>query len=308
MRVVVNTPQGAEPIAFQETENPQPGASEALVAVRAFSVNRGELALLKARPEGWRPGQDVAGVVLDQAEDGTGPAAGSRVVGMVPQGGWSQFAAISTKRIAVLPDSVSVEQAAALPMAGLTALRTVRIGGALLGRRVLVTGANGGLGRFQIELAALSGAEVTAVTTKAETAGKDLRSLGASDVVADIADAEGLYDLVLESVGGASLAGAVKKVAPGATVVVLGASSGETAPVTVFDFFGHEQAKLQNYMSYASTDPDDRDLQTLVDLVAADKLHPTLANVADWSDLSSVIGQMRERTLPGGKNIFTISV
>lgn len=308
MRVVVNTPQAADPIAFQETEDPRPGSGEALVAVRAFSVNRGELALLKARPEGWRPGQDVAGVVLDQAEDGTGPAAGSRVVGMVSQGGWSQFAAVSTERIAVLPDSVSIEQAAALPMAGLTALRTVRIGGSLLGRRVLITGANGGLGRFQIELASRAGAEVTAVTSKVETVGKELKSLGAAEVVADIAEASGLYDLILESVGGASLAGAVKKSAPGSTVVVLGASSGETAPVTVFDFFGHEGAKLQNYMSYASSDHDGRDLQLLVGLVAADRLHPTLATTADWSELSSVIGQMRDRSVAGGKNILTISV
>src|SRR5262249_29800972 len=102
MRTVVNTPGGATPTAFADVAEPRPADDEAFVAVRAFSVNRGELALLKGRPEGWRPGQDVAGVVLTQAESGAGPAAGDRVVGVVDGAGWSQFVGISTKRVAGL--------------------------------------------------------------------------------------------------------------------------------------------------------------------------------------------------------------
>jgi len=98
---------------------------------------------------------------------------------------------VPTSRLAPLPADVGIEQAAALPLAGLTALRTLRLAGDLLGRRVLVTGANGGVGRIQIQLAAAAGAQVTAVA-RAEHE-KELLALGASSVVADPAAAVGLY-------------------------------------------------------------------------------------------------------------------
>src|SRR5207245_2791439 len=97
------------------------------------------------------------------AESGTGPPVGSRVVGMVDQAGWAEQVAVPASRIAVLPDSVSFAAAATLPVAGLTALRALRLGGMLLGRRVLVTGASGGVGHLAVQMAARSGAQVTAV-------------------------------------------------------------------------------------------------------------------------------------------------
>ncbi|WP_211350899.1 zinc-binding dehydrogenase [Saccharothrix variisporea] len=303
---MINTPDGDQPVEFTEVEQPEPAAHQAVVAVRAFSVNRGELALLAMRPRGWRPGQDVAGVVVEQAADGSGPQPGTRVVGMVDNAGWSESAAVDVSRLTELPDAVSMEQAAALPMAGLTALRTLRIGGSLLGRRVLVTGANGGVGRFHVQLAALSGAEVTAVTTKADQVEKELKALGATEVVPDVAEASGTFDLVEESVGGTALSAAVTKVAPKGTIVVLGASSGEKAAINVYDFFGHEGAKLVNYMSYAATDPTDADLRVLVDLVAAGKLVAEPGHVADWSGLAETVTRMRERALPGGKVVLTV--
>src|SRR4051812_18182956 len=145
MRAVLNTPRGT---VVREVENPSPARNEALVAVRAFAVNRGELALLAARTEDWRPGQDVAGVGIEPAADGTGPAPGTRVAAQVEQAGWAERVPVPTGRLAVLPEPVSIEQGASLPLAGLTALRVLRLGGDLLGRRVLITGANGGLGRF----------------------------------------------------------------------------------------------------------------------------------------------------------------
>ncbi len=105
---------------------PEPAAypDEAIIAVYASSLNRGELALLAGRPEGWRPGQDIAGVVATPAADGSGPRAGARVVGLVEGAGWSQRVAVPVSRLAALPDPVSFAAAAALPMAGLTAQRT----------------------------------------------------------------------------------------------------------------------------------------------------------------------------------------
>ena len=97
---LVNTPNGKAPVELRELPEPQPARNEALVAVRAFSINRGELALLKTRTNQWRPGQDVAGVVVEPAADGSGPPPGSRVVALVEEAGWAELAAVPTARLA----------------------------------------------------------------------------------------------------------------------------------------------------------------------------------------------------------------
>lgn len=298
MKAVINTAEGT---VIEETDEPVPAPGEALVAVRAFAVNRGELALLQARTGGWRPGQDVAGVVVEAAADGSGPAPGTRVVALVEQAGWAEQIAVPTERLAVVPHEVSLEQAAALPLAGLTALRTLRAGGDLLGRRVLITGANGGVGRFQVELAALAGAVVTAVGRQSD----ELVALGAHDVVAVLGSAAGPYDLIVESVGGASLAAALGKVAPGGTIMLIGSSSGAKTPIDVYDFIGHEGARIVNYMSYAYPGPPASDLAFLVGLVAAGRLRPTLGLVEDWSRLQDALAALRERRV-SGKVILTL--
>jgi len=75
MLAVVNSPNAAAPVELREVPEPQPAPNEALVEVRAFSLNRGELRLFQVRPEGWRPGQDISGVVVQSAADGGGPKA-----------------------------------------------------------------------------------------------------------------------------------------------------------------------------------------------------------------------------------------
>src|SRR5665213_412026 len=133
MLAVVNTPGEAAPVAINEVAEPRPAANEALVAVHAFSLNRGEMRLFEVRPRGWRPGQDIAGVVVRQAADGSGPPAGTRVLCLTDWEGWAERAAVpSHHRMAALPDNVSYADAAALPVAGLTALRTLRHGAPLL--------------------------------------------------------------------------------------------------------------------------------------------------------------------------------
>src|SRR4051795_3898727 len=117
MLAVVNTPSGSEPIAIRDVPEPEPKPNEALVAVHAFSLNRGELRLFQARPEGWRPGQDIAGIVLRQAADGSGAAEGTRIVGLCDWHGWAERAAVPSHRMAPIADSVSFAPAAALPVA-----------------------------------------------------------------------------------------------------------------------------------------------------------------------------------------------
>src|SRR5579863_744769 len=99
MLAIVNTPGEAEPVAVREVAEPEPRTNEALLAVHAFSLNRGELRLFQVRPDGWRPGQDIAGVVLRAAADGSGLAVGTRVVALTDWEGWAERAAVPSHRI-----------------------------------------------------------------------------------------------------------------------------------------------------------------------------------------------------------------
>src|ERR1700689_4122681 len=158
MLALVNTPNGKAPVELRQVPEPAPSLREALVAVQAFSLNRGELRSFRNNEEGWIPGQDISGSVLQQAAEGSGPPAGARIVALMDEFGWAERAAVPTRRVAVLPDTVSFVAAAALPVAGLTALRTLRHGAPLLGKRVLITGAAGGVGHLAVQLPARSGA------------------------------------------------------------------------------------------------------------------------------------------------------
>src|SRR5215469_2741014 len=109
MLAAVNTLSSSVPVELREVPEPQPAANEALVEVRAFSLNRGELRLFQVRPAGWRPGQDISGVVVKPAANGTGPAAGARVVALTDNAGWAERAAVPAHRMAVLPDNVRFE-------------------------------------------------------------------------------------------------------------------------------------------------------------------------------------------------------
>src|SRR2546425_3546533 len=145
MRGHITDPKAEGGLDLREVPEPSPAPSDVVVEVRAYAMNRGEMNLLQQRPDGWQPGQDVGGVISQAAADGSGPTVGTRVVGIADQGGWSQRVTVPSHRVAAIPESVSFEEAAALPVAGLTALRALGTGGPLLGRRVLVTGASGGV-------------------------------------------------------------------------------------------------------------------------------------------------------------------
>jgi len=303
MLAIVNTPGGAAPVELREVPEPQPAPNEALVEVRAFSLNRGELRLFRIRPEGWRPGQDISGVVLQPAADGSGAKAGARVVALPDNAGWAQHAAVPAHRTAVLPDNVRFEDAAALPVAGLTALRTLRFGASLLGKRVLITGAAGGVGHLATQLAARSGAHVTAIVASRERA-KHLR--GADEIIQDIGQAHGHFALILESAGGASLAAAIAHIEPKGTIVVFGNSSGETTSISFRDFAEHPNARIQTF-SYFTSEAEERfapDLALLVSLVADGSLKPQLVEQS-WRDLASTGPLLLDRQFPG-KAVFGI--
>jgi NADPH:quinone reductase-like Zn-dependent oxidoreductase len=270
-------------VALREVTEPEPAPNEALVEVHASSLNRGELALLAARPDGWRPGQDIAGVIAQRAASGDGPPVGSRVVGLVESAGWSQRVAAPVARLAELDDAVTFEHAATLGLAGRTALRTLRLAGPLLGRTVLVLGAGGGVGHLAVQLAAVAGARVTAQLRDPARA-TELMDAGAERVVTGDQLQTATYDVVLDGVGGAWLQRAIDAIRPEGTIVLFGATDPEPANLTLLDFIGHQGARILTYFSYASGDEASigADLAALAELVARGVLRPTADVVTDW--------------------------
>jgi len=293
-------------VALAAVDQPQPCPDEALIKVEAYSVNRGETFQLEAPRPGWRPGKDVAGLVVQAAADGSGPAAGTRVVGHPPQGGWAEYVAVPTESLAELPDDVPAVTAAALPLAGLTALRLLRVTSSVAGSRVLLTGASGGVGHYFVELAAAAGLEITAVSSSPER-GARLLELGAARVVRSVEDAEGPFDMVLESTGGPNLPAALAKLARRGTVVWFGQASRQPVTLDFFDFFAGPESATIRHFHYADSDSTyAQDLKTLVRLVSSDRLHPEIGLVADWTETAEVLALLRDREVRGNA-VLTIA-
>ena len=296
---------GSSGVSLAEAPDAHAGPAEALIEVRASSLNRGEVRRLPARAEGTIPGWDVAGVVRRAGADG--PTEGARVVGLAGEGAWAELAAVPTDRIAALPDDVTFEAASTLPVAGLTALRALEVGGPLLGRRVLVTGAAGGVGRFAIQLAKRAGAHVTGVVRSADR-GQGLRELGADELITGLEPEGELFDLLLESVGGASLAAALTRVAPRGTVVAFGASSPEPTTFDVSSFYRRGGARLYGLSVFDELRRHGfgaRGLSLLVDELAAGRLDPQIDMTASWRNADSALTALMERRI-AGKAVLTI--
>lgn len=290
-----------------EAAEPLPGPGQALVKVEAFSLNRGEVFRLQGPPRpGLRPGKDIAGLVVQAAADGTGPRDGQRVVGHPPDGGWAEYAAVDTDRLAVLPDGISAATAAALPLAGLTALRLLRVAGCVCGHRLLVTGASGGVGHYVTELALRAGARVTALTATPER-GKRLAALGAT-VVHDLDDAPGPFHTVMESVGGDTTTRALALLRPRGELIWFGQASREPAVLDFFSFFrGPRSASVRHFHYEHAEEPYAGDLAALVGLVAEDRLHPEIGLLADWRHTAHALTELRDRHVTGNA-VLTIGL
>lgn len=306
MRGFITDPKAAGGLRLaDDLPEPTPAVAEALVEVRAYSINRGELFLLQMRPDGWRPGQDLAGVVVKAAADGSGPVAGTRVVGLVDWECWAERVAVPSSLAVALPDEISFEAAASLPIAGITALRALRVGGCLLGRRVLVTGATGGVGQFAVQLAVASGAHVTALVTGPERE-TDARALGAHQVVTSLdADALGPFDLVLDGIGGQVLTDAVHRLVPGGTGVTYGTLGGP-APLALLDFPRGTACHIVPLFHAYPLETRGDDLAALVALVSDGRLRPLLGMVRDWTETHAALEALRERRVRG-KAVLTRS-
>lgn len=293
MRAVVTTPH----LHLSEAPQPEPAAHQALVRVEAFSLNAGEVRAALAATDTYVPGWDFAGVLEEPAANGSTPSKGTRVYGFVPAGAWAEYVVCDATGMAVIPNSVTNAQAAALPVAGVTALAGLESAGTLLGRRVLVTGAAGGVGRFACQLANLAGAEVIAISRRPDLP-KQLAADGVATatVFPTIAAAKeaGPYDVILDGVGGDSLATALTTIAPGGLCVTFGNGSGQPTTFDTREFYYTAGARLQglwlgNFMA-SGTDCGPM-LRRLVELVRQGRLHPPLDAVLPWTS----IGEAAER-------------
>jgi NADPH:quinone reductase len=296
---------GPQPsVELCEVEEPRPREDELVVAVSAFSVNRGETFLLERPQAGWRPGKDVAGTVVEAAACGGGPRVGHRVVCHPESAGWAKRVTVPVAKVAALPDEVGFESAAVLPLAGLTALRLARTVGPLASRRVLLTGASGGVGHYFVELAAAQGAVVTAVASAGR--GERLLELGAREVIEDVELAEGPFDVGLDSVGGASTGAVLRRLRDDGRMVWFGQASREPPQLDFFDWSGGANATIRKF-HYAESDVSDaEDLATLVRLLASGRLHPEVGFRADWTATADAIDALLAREVRGNA-VLTVS-
>jgi NADPH:quinone reductase len=304
IKAVFADPHVPERLAIREAAAPTPTPSEAVVRVAAISLNRGETRRSLQTETVWRPGWDLAGVVLHPAADGSGPQAGARVVGLMRTGAWAEQVAVPTNALAELPAAVSFAQAATLPVAGLTALYALQKGGFLLGRTVLITGATGGVGDFAIRLAQLSGARVVAHVRRPEQ-GAEVKQAGADEVIVseDLATAAkaGPYDLIIDSVGGKTLATALTQLVKGGACVSLGVSAGAEVTFDATRFFPIGRTALYGFILFEELGNESAaaGLARLAALVAAGKLQARISVEAPWTQIADVARQLLNRRFPG---------
>jgi len=307
----VAAPENPHGTELRELPEPTPAPSEALVEVRAFSLNRGEVTHMRSHmlPAGMRLGWDVAGVVVRAAADGSGPPEGSRAFGCsVARGTWAERAAVSTSSLAVLPDGASFTAGSTLGVAGLTAVYALRYGGLLLGRTVIVTGAAGGVGRLAVQMAVRAGARVIAIVgDQSRAAAVTELGLDGVDVEIGLAPEGTPGDLILESAGGDSLTAAFTRVAVGGAIVLFGRSSMEPGKVPP-DWF-YRSAGLHG-LAYATDMNADNSgpasLAMMGDLVARGLLDPGVSMETSWKDLPAAAQALIDRKV-SGKAVLLVS-
>ena len=305
-RAVVVDPASNERLAIRSVPLAPAYRDEVTVRVRAISLNRGEVnRAVRSAEAGWRPGWDFAGTVEVLAPNGTGPAPGTRVVGILPSGAWAETIRVPSDCVAALPDGVTDAQAATLPVAGLTALHALRQGGMLLGKKVLIDGASGGVGHMACQLAAASGALVYGHVRNPAFQAMVAQWCGERTIVApdlSAAAASGPYHLILDSVGASALGAALGMLRPDGTCVTFGVSEGAQATFDSGAFFRSGGSRLYGLVLFPElrkVEPASEGLAILAAMIAAGTLKPVIEIEAPWTEIGAVARQLLDRSFMG---------
>ena len=312
---------GPQNLRVEEIARPVPAPGERLVRVRAAAFNRRDVFITQGLYPGIALprtlGSDGAGILEESGEEvvidpmlgwGDDPALwapDATILGMPHDGTFAEYVAVPMENVYAKPAHLTLEQAAALPVAGLTALLTLEVAGFVLGRRVLVTGASGGVGRFAVQLAKLAGAHVTAVSRRTE----GLKELGADELAHEI-DLHGpTYHAILDAVGGPVLGAALQRVDPGGTVVSFASTVTEPVSYPSREFFSRApRARLFGFYLFDIIDHTrsaGTDLRRLADLVAEKKLDPQVHLTLPWTEAGEAIRELLERRV-NGKAVLTV--
>jgi NADPH:quinone reductase-like Zn-dependent oxidoreductase len=278
-------------LEIADLEQPVPKDDEVLVRVRAASVNP-----LDWRMKMPRPGVDVAGEVIAVGRAVTDFKPGGAVFG-AGRGTFAEYACAAASKLATKPESVTFEQAAAIPIAGLTALQGLRNkGGIQPGQRVLINGAAGGLGTFAVQIAKSFGADVTGVCSTRNV--ELVHSLGANKVIdytrIDFTESSQGYDLLLDNVGNRRLSAMRRVLSPNGKCIMAGAPKSLWAVfMRILEANARSLFLRQKFTFFIAKISRD-DLKTVGDLVDAGKLTPVIDRRYSLSESSGAMAYVEE--------------
>lgn len=304
MRALVVDHTATAHLSLAEVSDPVPALDEVLVRVEAVSLNHGEVkgATGPGVPDGTVVGWDAAGVVVAAAADGSGPAAGTPVVTLGAGAGWAELRAVPARMLGAVPDSADLGAVSTIPVAGLTAVHVLRRMGQLVGRRLMITGASGGVGRYAIQLAARAGAQVVAISGDPAQA-DGLRELGAHEVHADPAEVDRPVFGVLDNVGGRQMVDAFAAVQAGGVLVNVGRASGGAAvfpPEALLATEGRHDRSIRTFFLLADPAADlSADLTWLAAEIAAGRIDPGISWRGPWARYDDAAQALLDRRLHG---------
>ena len=316
---------GPDVLRFEDIAPPVPSAREAAVRVHASGLNAADWHIMRADPAlartaaGLRKprkpmiiGSDVAGVVEEVGAKVTRFSPGDRVIAETMMiGGCAELVAIPEKRLGRMPGGLSFEQAAAIPMSGVTAMVAVKHDGRLQpGQTVLINGASGGVGTFAVQIARILGGNVTAVCST--RAVELVRSLGAREVIDYTAqsaiDAGRTYDLVV-NIGGLHSLGALRRtVSRRGTLAAVGGSQhgGLLGPGSVAIRGMLLSPFVSQRLAQVSGTPNAPDLETLAEMIEAGDLTPVIDRVFPLAETPDAMRYL-ENGHPIGKIVVTVA-
>jgi NADPH:quinone reductase len=302
MRALVADPSASPALALADVPEPSPGPGQLLVDVEAASINRGEVRLAAAKPAGTVIGWDVAGTVAALGEGVTQFDVGDRVVGLSEAGGaFAERAVVPAAWTAPLPDACDFVTASTLPVAGVTAVGTLRLGRVHAGDRVLVTGAAGGVGHLTVQLALQANATVTGQARSQERA-EAVRAAGAEALVhpGDGSPVDGEFDVVLDSIGGPALAALVEATAVKGRMVVYGNSADAESSFRIERLY-NKGVTLYGFRVFTSVPPEQavKDMANLAEQAAGGRLRVHVQAAAPLADALRLVRDLYARRVTG---------